>query len=55
MARAHGVPYSVLGRVGGARLAISAGGRRLVDEDVFGLKELWSSAFEKAIAAADVL
>jgi phosphoribosylformylglycinamidine synthase len=55
MARAHGVPFAWLGRVGGERVTISAAGRVLLDEDVAGLKELWSTAFERAIAAADVL
>jgi phosphoribosylformylglycinamidine synthase len=55
MVRAHGVPFAWLGRVGGERLTINAGGRALVDEDVAALKELWSTAFEKAVAAADIL
>jgi phosphoribosylformylglycinamidine synthase len=50
-----GVPLAVIGAVGGERLEISAGGRRLIDEPVAGLSNLWSKAFAKAIESADVL
>jgi phosphoribosylformylglycinamidine synthase subunit PurL len=50
-----GVPLAVVGSVGGARLRISAGGRTEVDEDVARLRDLWTSAFERAIESAEVL
>jgi phosphoribosylformylglycinamidine synthase II len=49
------VPLGVIGAVGGARLRISLGGRRVVDEDVAALRDLWKSAFERAIESAEVL
>jgi phosphoribosylformylglycinamidine synthase subunit PurL len=50
-----GVPLTVIGSVGGARLRISAGGQTAVDEDVARLRDLWTSAFERAIESAEVL
>jgi phosphoribosylformylglycinamidine synthase II len=50
-----GVPMTPIGVVGGARLRISLGGRRVVDEDVAALRDLWKSAFERAIESAEVL
>ena len=50
-----GVPLTVIGSVGGARLRIAVGGRRVVDEDVASLRGLWKSAFERAIESAEVL
>jgi phosphoribosylformylglycinamidine synthase len=50
-----GVPLAVVGSVGGARLRISAGGRAALDEDVARLRDLWTSAFERAIESGEVL
>ena len=50
-----GVPLAGIGSVGGARLRISVGDRRVVDEDVASLRGLWKSAFERAIESAEVL
>jgi phosphoribosylformylglycinamidine synthase len=50
-----GVPFAVIGKVGGDRLAISLGGRNLVDEPVAALRDLWSAAFARALESADVL
>jgi hypothetical protein len=44
-----------IGSVGGERLAISIGGRNLVDEAVPALREIWSAAFAHALESADVL
>jgi phosphoribosylformylglycinamidine synthase len=50
------VPLTVIGRVEGARLEIFVGEDRLVDEPVAELRELWTSAFARAIeSAAEVL
>jgi phosphoribosylformylglycinamidine synthase subunit PurL len=49
------VPLQVIGRVGGERLKIIVGGRTLIDEAVATLRDLWSTAFAKAIESADVL
>jgi phosphoribosylformylglycinamidine synthase len=49
------IPIQVIGRVGGDRLKIAAAGRSLIDETVASLAELWSSAFVRALDAADVL
>jgi hypothetical protein len=45
----------VIGRVGGDRLKIAVGGRALVDEPVAALRDLWSTAFARALESADVL
>jgi phosphoribosylformylglycinamidine synthase len=50
-----GVPFAVVGRVGGDRLAISVGGRNVIDEPVSDLRTLWSTAFARALESADVL
>jgi phosphoribosylformylglycinamidine synthase subunit PurL len=50
-----GVPLYVIGQVGSVRLAISAAGRTLVDEPLVALREVWTTAFSRAIEAADVL
>ena len=50
-----GVPFAVIGRAGGGRLKISLRGRTLVDEPVAALRDLWSTAFARALEAADVL
>src|SRR5438034_10121997 len=52
-ARTARVPFRVLGRVGGERLRIAAGGRALVDDSVASLRDLWTTAFSRAIEAAD--
>ena len=51
----RGVPFRVLGRVGGERLWISVGGRLLVDVEVAPLERLWRSAFARAMESAEVL
>jgi phosphoribosylformylglycinamidine synthase len=50
-----GVPFARIGTVGGARLTISLGGRAVVDEEVAALRDLWTSAFARAIESAEVL
>ncbi len=50
-----GVPLAEIGSVAGVRLRISTGDRAVVDEDVLALRELWSSAFERAIESGEVL
>ena len=53
---AEQVPFRAVGTVRGTRLSIRvSGGRLLVDEDVASLQEIWTTSFESAIAAADVL
>jgi phosphoribosylformylglycinamidine synthase len=54
-AQVAGVPFRAIGRVGGERLEISAGGRVLIDESVADLRELWTTAFARAIESAEVL
>jgi phosphoribosylformylglycinamidine synthase II len=54
-AEQSGVPFAVIGKVGGDRLSISLAGRKLVDESVAGLHDLWSTAFARALESADVL
>jgi phosphoribosylformylglycinamidine synthase len=49
------VPFAVVGAVGGARLRISVGDRQLIDEDVAALRDLWKTAFERAIESGEVL
>ena len=50
-----GVPSARIGSVGGARLTISLDGRAVVDEDVAALRDLWRSAFARALESAEVL
>jgi phosphoribosylformylglycinamidine synthase subunit PurL len=55
-AEAARVPFRVIGRVGGERLRIEVGTRALVDEPLAALRELWTTAFARAIeSAAEVL
>ena len=49
------VRFAVVGAVGGARLRISVGSRQLIDEDVATLRDLWKTAFERAIESGEVL
>jgi phosphoribosylformylglycinamidine synthase len=49
------VPFAVVGAVGGERLRISVGDRKLIDEDVTALRNLWKTAFERAIESGEVL
>ena len=49
------LPLTVLGRVGGKRLRISLRSAVVIDEDVSSLAELWTTAFARAMEAADVL
>jgi len=50
-----GVPFARIGTVGGTRLTISLDGGAVVDEDVAALRDLWKSAFARAIESAEVL
>ncbi len=54
-AEQSGVPMAVIGRVAGDRLRIALRGRTLVDEPVAALRDLWSTAFARALESADVL
>jgi phosphoribosylformylglycinamidine synthase II len=54
-AAAAGVPFRAVGRVGGGSLSVRVAGRALIEENVASLREIWTTAFERAIAAADVL
>jgi phosphoribosylformylglycinamidine synthase II len=54
-AAAAGVPFRAVGRVGGGSLSLRVAGRALIEENVASLREIWTTAFERAIAAADVL
>jgi phosphoribosylformylglycinamidine synthase subunit PurL len=54
-AEQSGVPFAVIGKVAGDRLTISVGAKKLVDESVPVLRDLWSSAFARALESADVL
>ncbi len=50
-----GVPFAVVGTIGGGRPKMTLRGRMLVDEDLAALDALWRGAFARAIEAADVL
>jgi phosphoribosylformylglycinamidine synthase II len=50
-----GVPFRVIGRVGGDRLRIAVGSSVRIDESVASLREIWSGSFARAMEAADVL
>ncbi|HVE65461.1 MAG TPA: hypothetical protein VNC59_02690, partial [Thermoanaerobaculia bacterium] len=54
-AASSGVPFRVIGTVGGERLRITAGGGTVVDEDVAALRQLWATAFAQALESAEVL
>jgi len=44
LAQGQGVPAVVIGRVGGGRVRLSAGGRAVVDEPVEALERIWDGA-----------
>ena len=44
LARREGVPALVVGRVGGGRVRLSVGGRRVVDESVETAERVWDNA-----------
>ncbi len=50
-----GVPFGILGRVGGDRLRIALDDRVRIDESVASLNDTWTNAFAQAMEAADVL
>jgi phosphoribosylformylglycinamidine synthase len=54
LARAEGVPASVIGRVGGGRVRLSVGGRLVIDEAVETAERIWDGAiasrFERTVA-----
>jgi phosphoribosylformylglycinamidine synthase len=54
-AEQSGVPFAVIGKVEGDRLAASLRGRKLLDEPLAALRDLWSTAFARALESADVL
>jgi len=54
-AAAAGVPFRAVGRVGGGSLSLRVADRVLIEENVVSLQEIWTTSFERAIAAADVL
>jgi phosphoribosylformylglycinamidine synthase subunit PurL len=49
------VPFQAIGRVSGDRLKIAGAGRTLIDEPISVLREIWSTAFSRALESADVL
>jgi phosphoribosylformylglycinamidine synthase subunit PurL len=54
LARTEGVPAAVIGRVGGGRVRLSVGGRRVIDEAVDTAERVWDGAiasrFERTVA-----
>jgi phosphoribosylformylglycinamidine synthase len=50
-----GVPFRVLGAVGGDRFRIAVGGRPIVDEPLAALTGLWTTAFARSLESAEVL
>jgi phosphoribosylformylglycinamidine synthase len=50
LAAEHAVPARVVGRTGGARIAISISGRQAIDCDVEAAYQVWSTAFERHFA-----
>jgi phosphoribosylformylglycinamidine synthase len=54
LAAKNGVPASVIGRVGGGRVRLSIGGRRVIDEAVETAERIWDGAiasrFERTVA-----
>jgi phosphoribosylformylglycinamidine synthase len=44
LAAAEGVPATVIGRVGGSRIRVSVGGRRVIDEAVGAAEHIWDGA-----------
>ncbi|HEY6930474.1 MAG TPA: phosphoribosylformylglycinamidine synthase subunit PurL, partial [Thermoanaerobaculia bacterium] len=49
------VPFQIIGRVGGDRLKVALAGNTLIDDSVSALREIWSTAFSRALESADVL
>jgi hypothetical protein len=54
-ADSSGVPFRVIGTVGGESLRIAVNGRILVDEPAAGLGDLWTTAFAQSLESAEVL
>jgi phosphoribosylformylglycinamidine synthase len=54
-AESLGVPFRIIGRVGGDRLRIALEDRVLIEESVASLNDTWTNAFPRAMEAADVL
>jgi phosphoribosylformylglycinamidine synthase len=50
-----GVPFGILGTVGGDRLRITLEDRVLIGESVASLNDTWTNAFARAMESADVL
>jgi phosphoribosylformylglycinamidine synthase subunit PurL len=50
-----GVPFRIIGRVGGDRLRITLDNRVLADESVASLSDTWTNAFARAMDVAAVL
>ncbi len=54
-AERRGVPFRILGPVGGDRLRVSLEDSVLIDESVGSVGHIWTNAFARAMEAADVL
>ncbi|MEO8349873.1 MAG: AIR synthase related protein, partial [Acidobacteriota bacterium] len=54
-AESSGVPFRVIGTVGGESLRIAVNGRTVVDEPVAALNDLWTTAFARSLESAEVL
>ncbi|MDQ2969556.1 MAG: AIR synthase-related protein, partial [Acidobacteriota bacterium] len=54
-AEEKGVSLAILGRVGGRRFRVKAGGAAPIDEELTDLTRLWRSAFRSSIESADLL
>jgi len=49
LARSAGIPFAVLGAVGGGSVRIEQGGRVRIDAPLDTLKALWSTAFQRSV------
>jgi phosphoribosylformylglycinamidine synthase len=49
LAATEGVPAALIGRVGGNRLSVSIDGRRVLDESVSELEQIWSTALDQLL------
>jgi len=49
LARSAGVPFAILGSVGGGSVRIEQGGRARIDAPLDTLKALWSTAFQRSV------
>jgi phosphoribosylformylglycinamidine synthase len=55
LARAHGVPAAVIGRVGGDRIRVDVGGVSVIDEALAESEQIWATAIDRYFERAQAI